>query len=93
MNASPCDGVYGMESARDWKSAPRSPDRVSKALSLVGMIVSGLVVVLFLADLVAGFPFQRVSIGADVGFIVSGLIVAYASWSIMERPRSRATRP
>lgn len=66
---------------------------MSKALPLTGMIVSGLVVVLFLADLAAGFPFQRVSIGADIGFIVSGLILAYLSWSIMERGRSRATTP
>ncbi len=60
---------------------------MSKALSLTGMIVSGLVVVLFLADLAVAFPFQRVSIAADVGFIVSGLILAYLSWSILERPR------
>lgn len=66
---------------------------MSKALPLTGMIVSGLVVVLFLADLTAGFPFQRVSIGADIGFIVSGLILAYLSWSIMERSRRRAATP
>lgn len=66
---------------------------MSKALPLTGMIVSGLVVVLFLADLSAGFPFQRVSIGADIGFIVTGMILVYLSWSIMERGRSRATTP
>ncbi len=66
---------------------------MSKSLSLIGMIVSGLVVVLFLADLAAGFPFQRVSIVADIGFIVSGLLIAYLSWSIVERGRGRATRP
>jgi len=61
---------------------------VSKVVSLVGLIVAALVVVLFVADLIAGFPFQRVSLAADVGFIVSGLIVAYLSWSIMERARA-----
>lgn len=65
---------------------------MSKALPLIGMIVSGLVVVLFLADLAAGFPFQRVSIGADTGFIVSGLILTYLSWSLLNRGRSRAAR-
>jgi hypothetical protein len=65
---------------------------VSKALPLIGMIVSGLVVVLFLADLAAGFPFQRVSIGADSGFIVSGLILAYLSWSLLNKGRSRPAR-
>lgn len=58
---------------------------MSKPLALAGLIVSGLVAVLFVADLAAGFPFQRVSIAADVGFLVSGLIVAYLSWSLMAR--------
>ena len=66
---------------------------MSNALPLTGMIVSGLVVVLFLADLAAGFPFQRVSIGADIGFILSGLILAYMSWSLLERGRGRAATP
>ena len=65
---------------------------MSKALSLSGMIVSGLIAILFLADLAAGFPFQRASVAADVGFILSGLILAYLSWSIM-KPARGATRP
>jgi hypothetical protein len=65
---------------------------VSKALPLIGMIISGLVVVLFLADLAAGFPFKRVSIGADIGFIVSGLILTYLSWSLLNRGRGRAAK-
>lgn len=66
---------------------------MSKALPLVGMIVSGLIVVLFLADLAAGFPFQRKSIAADIGFVVSGGILAYLSWSILDRSSRRATPP
>lgn len=60
---------------------------MSKAMPFVGMIVSGLVAILFLADLAAGFPFQRVTILADIGFIISSVILAYMSWSIMEKPR------
>ena len=56
-------------------------------MPFVGMIVSGLVAILFLADLAAGFPFQRVSVLTDVGFIASSGILAYMSWLIMERPR------
>ena len=59
-----------------------------KPLALVGLIVSGLVAVLFGADLAAGFPFQRVSVAADVGFLVAALLVGYLSWSIMGRGRS-----
>jgi hypothetical protein len=56
---------------------------VSKALAFTGLIVSGLVVILFLADLAAAFPFRRTSILLDVAFIVSGLITAYLSWSLL----------
>jgi hypothetical protein len=56
-------------------------------LSLAGLIVSGIVVILFLADLVAAFPFQRVSVAADVGFILAGMIVAYLSWQIGSRSK------
>ncbi len=57
-------------------------------LSLAGLILSGLVVVLFVADLAAAFPFQRVSVAADIGFILAGLLVGYLSWSI--NPRAKA---
>lgn len=60
---------------------------MSKVMPFAGMVMSGLVGILFLADLAAGFPFRRVSIPTDVGFFLSSLILAYLSWSIMERPR------
>jgi len=59
--------------------------RVSKALALTGLIVSGLVAILFIADLAAGFPFRRVSLATDAGFILSSLIVAYLSWTLMPK--------
>jgi hypothetical protein len=51
------------------------------------MMIAGLVAVLFVADLAAGFPFRRVSIAGDIGFLLSSLIVAYMSWSLLEKPR------
>ncbi len=59
---------------------------MSKILAFAGLIVSGLVAILFVADLAAGFPFQRVSVAVDVGFVLAGLIVAYLSWSLTSRP-------
>lgn len=56
---------------------------MSKLLALAGLIVSGLVAILFMADLVAGFPFQRASMPADVGFVIAGVVLAYLSWSLM----------
>jgi Kef-type K+ transport system membrane component KefB len=57
-------------------------------LSLAGLILSGVVVVLFVADLAAAFPFQRVSVAADIGFILAGLLVGYLSWSINSRAKA-----
>jgi hypothetical protein len=56
-------------------------------MPFIGMIVSGLVGILFLADLAAGFPFQRVSVAADIGFVLSSVILAFMSWTIMEKAR------
>jgi Kef-type K+ transport system membrane component KefB len=57
-------------------------------LSLAGLILSGIVVILFVADLAAAFPFQRVSVPADIGFILAGLLVGYLSWSINTRAKA-----
>lgn len=62
---------------------------MSKPLAITGLVASGLIVILFLADLIAGFPFGRVSMFFDVAFLLGGLIVAYLSWSIMP-PASRS---
>jgi len=56
-------------------------------MPFIGMIVSGLVGILFVADLAAGFPFQRVSVAADIGFVLSSVILALMSWLIMEKTR------
>lgn len=61
---------------------------MTKMLPLTGMVVSGLVGILFLADLAAGFPFRRVSVGLDIGFVIASLILAYLSWSVVEKSRS-----
>ncbi|MFM9059235.1 MAG: hypothetical protein ACKOSQ_08945 [Planctomycetaceae bacterium] len=58
---------------------------MQKLLAFTGLVVAGLVTILFIADLAAGFPFQRASVATDVGFVVSGLIVAYLSWSLMPK--------
>ncbi|MFZ4732171.1 MAG: hypothetical protein ACOYK7_06480 [Pirellulales bacterium] len=60
---------------------------MTKLLPLTGMVVSGLVGILFLADLAAGFPFRRVSVGLDIGFVIASLILAYLSWSVVEKAR------
>jgi len=61
---------------------------VSKAMPLLGLILSGLIGILFLADLAAGFPFRRVSIALDVCFVLSSLILSYLSWTLLEKARA-----
>ena len=61
---------------------------VTKFLPMTGMIVSGLVGILFLADLAVKVPFRRVSIPLDVGFLVASLIVAYLSWSVLDTTKT-----
>lgn len=56
-------------------------------LPLTGMIIAGLIGILFLADLAAGFPFRRVSVGLDIGFFLASVILAYLSWSLFEKTR------
>jgi hypothetical protein len=79
---------YGIRHAagriRPWAGSERA---VSKVTPLVGMIVSGLIGILFLADLAAGIPFRRVSFGLDIAFVVASLILAYLSWTLLEKAR------
>ena len=77
------DTNYGMEMTVLSSFPPETGALVSKPLAIMGLVVSGLIVVLFLADLIAGFPFRRVSVFLDVAFVVGGLLVAYLSWAIM----------
>ena len=62
---------------------PGGSHGVSKSVPFAGMIVSGIVGILFLADLAVAIPFSRVSVLADVGFILSSGILAYLSWSTL----------
>ena len=60
---------------------------LSKTVPITGLLVSGLIGILFLADLAAAFPFRRVSIALDVAFVLASLIVAYLSWTLFEKAR------
>lgn len=74
-------------------TSQRNVPLVSKSLAIAGLVVSGLIVVLFVADLAAAFPFARTSWLLDVAFIVSGLIVGYLSWSIMDQSAKTRRSP
>ena len=55
---------------------------MSKALTLVGMVIAILLVLLFGLDLaLPQFLFGRVSVIMDGGFIVCGILLGLLSWT------------
>jgi hypothetical protein len=55
---------------------------MGKAMSIAGMVIGGLVGVMFALDMAIGIPFGGKG-GAlvDIGFVICGAIVAYLGWS------------
>lgn len=62
-------------------TAVRGSGPMAKAMSIAGMIVAGLLALVFIADLAVGIPFSRVGLMTDVGFLVSASILGYLSWN------------
>ncbi len=54
---------------------------MAKAMSIAGMVVAGLLVLVFGLDLALQIPFSRAQWMMDVGFVVSGAILGYLSWN------------
>ena len=52
-----------------------------KALCMSGMVISVLILVLFLLDLVIGFPFSRASTLMDIVFVLCAVGLGYLSYS------------
>lgn len=62
-------------------SVVRGSGPMAKAMSIAGMVVAGLLALVFLADLAIAVPFGRVGPMTDVGFLVSAIILGYLSWN------------
>ncbi len=54
-----------------------------KALSIIGLTISALLLLIFGLDMALGIPFQNASNVMDIGFIICSLILGYLSWSTM----------
>jgi len=54
---------------------------MSKAMTIVGMVVAGLLVVLFGVDLFAGFPFGTEGKTMNIGALLAGAILGYISFT------------
>ncbi len=53
---------------------------MSKALTIFGMVVAGLVAIVFAADLAVEIPFDRARPSMDIGAIIGAGILGYLSW-------------
>jgi hypothetical protein len=51
-----------------------------KALCMSGLVVAGLVIILFAADLAVGVPFKRASVMLDVSLLCSAALLGVISW-------------
>jgi hypothetical protein len=51
-----------------------------KALCMSGLVVAGLVIILFAADLAVGIPFRRASVMMDVSLLASAALLGVISW-------------
>ena len=56
---------------------------MSKALTIVGLVVSGLLGLVFVLDLLAGIPFGGANKMMDIGMVFAALALAYSSWDAM----------
>ncbi len=51
-----------------------------KALCMSGLVVAGLVIILFTTDLAFGVPFKRASVMMDVSLLCCALLLGVLSW-------------
>ncbi|MER3417154.1 MAG: hypothetical protein C4297_13225 [Gemmataceae bacterium] len=56
---------------------------LEKKLSIVSLALCALVLLVFLLDLVTGFPFGRVSVTLDIVLLLASGLLAYISWEGM----------
>ena len=55
---------------------------MNKAMSVAGMVIGGLVALLFIMDLALKTPFGRIAgVPSDLGLAICGGIVAYLGWN------------
>lgn len=53
---------------------------MSKALTIFGMVVAGLVALAFAADMAIGVPFSGASWTMDIGAVIGAGVLGYLAW-------------
>jgi hypothetical protein len=60
---------------------------MSKALCIIAIVVSALLVLVFGLDMIIGIPFGKSSIIMDIGFVVFSLILGFLSLTTLREQR------
>ena len=60
---------------------------MSKGLCLIALIVALGLLLVFGLDLAMGIPFRKANTTMDIGFVVSSLLLAFASWTSFREQR------
>jgi hypothetical protein len=58
---------------------------MSKALCIAGIVVAGLLLLVFVLDLSVALPFGRVSLMMDIGVVLSAGILGYLGWATLKQ--------
>jgi len=75
---------YGRRRAAPGSFVPRKGRAMEKGLTYAGLGVAGLMLLIFLLDLVAGFPFGGGSFTTvDILGILAAGVVGYLAWNTM----------
>ncbi len=56
---------------------------MSKALCILGIAISALVLIVFGLDLAMGTPFNGASKVMDIGFVICSAVLGYLSWTTL----------
>jgi hypothetical protein len=58
---------------------------MSKVLCIAGIVVAGLLLLVFLLDLAVALPFGRASLLVDIGLALSAAILGYLGWATLKQ--------
>ena len=58
-----------------------------KAICMSAMVISGIISLIFAADLVIGIPFDNASKVMDIGFLFCSATTAFLSWSTLREQK------
>ncbi len=60
---------------------------MSKPMTIFGMVVAGLLTLVFALDMIVGIPFQGAKWGMDLGALTAAIILGYLSYSTFRELR------